>query len=641
MVGVTGAFTRPQRTLTGIQNSKPCLLASTALASGVLISFAVNPPSALAAACVGQNTAVVICNNVTTNNVAERQTTNSTPTTVTIGPGFLNGFGLAATQAIGGTTLNVTNTGTVTLDNPGASLSSLPVLQLTGDGGAITYTGSGSITNTAATPTSTGLQVTNAPGGDISISTSGPITGFVGISATSGTPLNGLTESGNITITNTSIVTGTGNSAILTHSEAGTTTITNSGTLNGGFAGVEAFGGPGSITVTNTGNVNGAFFGIHIDTAALNSGAITINSTGNITGAAAEGILVIQDVGPTSIHAHNVFGGSEGITVSSNGSVSVETTGTIRGVIEWGIAVDTPGSINVNVLSGSVTGVGEWSIFARGGSDISIAVNSGATVSGNPTETWGIEALHSGGNGSTNITVNGSVLDGGIKSTVLGSGLNTVTVGGSVVNTVGQGIFASAVNGATNITNSGTVTGFLAGIEAASTAGAITVTNSGSVSATGAEAAGVLVQTESGTALVNSTGTVTGSRGIDVRSASGPIGIHANNVAATSGDGILGRSTTGAVSIETTGTINAFSNGITASSGTGSIDVNVLGGSITAGAAGILTTAVNGPTNIANFAIVTGSLAGILATGLGTGSVTVANAGSVSATGPDAAGVFV
>ena len=59
---------------------------------------------------------------------------------------------------------------------------------------------------------------------------------------------------------------------------------------------------------------------------------------------------------------------------------------------------------------------------------------------------------------------------------------NLVSVGGSVANFSREGIFASAVDGATSITNAGSVTGTLAGIRAQSSGtGSILVTNTGSV----------------------------------------------------------------------------------------------------------------------------------------------------------------
>src|SRR5262249_23922606 len=130
----------------------------------------------------------------------------------------------------------------------------------------------------------------------------------------------------------------------------------------------------------------------------------------------------------------------------------------------------------------------------------------------------------------------------------------------------------------------------------------------------------------------------------EVLSDSGSIGIHANNVTAQSSGGIVAQSNAGAnVSIETTDAISsAFSNGIAAFAGAGSINVNVLSGSITSGAAGIMPTPLNGPTYIANFGTITGLFAGIDAESTGAGSITVTNAGSVIATGPaGAVGIFV
>ena len=297
-----------RHTRTALRRPRSFLLTSTALAGGVLACVA-NLNTALSAACVGQNTDTVICDNVTTNNFAERITTNNIngTTTVTIGPGFLNGFGLGAVQNTSeGSALQVTNTGTVTLNN--ALAVGVAALQLTGDGGAVTYTGSGSINN--AVTGSFALGITNTLGGNISISSSGPITG--GISATVGNSVNGITEFGNIAITNTSIVNGGINPALFIQAEAGTTTITNSGTLTGSFAGINASGDVGTITITNTGNINATSSGangINISWADpfLITGAVTINSTGNITGRD-NGINAFSDEGPLTIRVNNVSG---------------------------------------------------------------------------------------------------------------------------------------------------------------------------------------------------------------------------------------------------------------------------------------------------------------------------------------------
>ena len=88
-----------------------------------------------------------------------------------------------------------------------------------------------------------------------------------------------------------------------------------------------------------------------------------------------------------------------------------------------------------------------------------------------------------------------------------GSGSVNVNVLSGSITSGAAGILTTAVSGSTNIANFGTVTGSLASILATGLgSGSVTVANAGNVSATGSDAPGIFVQTNSGTALVNSTG---------------------------------------------------------------------------------------------------------------------------------------
>jgi outer membrane autotransporter protein len=528
---------KPERRIVGYRR----LVFSYGFVGVVFGDLVICPSVARAAPCTGQDTATVTCANVTTTNDVERTSTNQTATTVGIS-GTNNGFGIAIVQSgLSGTSLTVTNNGSVAVDAVGSS-SSRPVLQLTGNGGLISYSGSGDITNNTALAFSPALTITNVNngGGGISVNTgtatvSGPgginltTAGFGTIDLTTGGQISSLPLGSAITasavsgITTINVISGLLQSASFgigaTASGTGDIRIDmTGGQINSGLTGIAtatrgnifvtantivasngsgifASGtGNGTVRVDTNGTINSSAFGV----SAGGFGPVTVNIANNIT-ATAGGVDAASDSSTTVTQtAGTIQSGGDGIAAGSitSGGVTVNITGGQIGtnaaspVGGNGVSVQSFGSANadINITAGAIfsTSDGINARFANSDNAGNINITSNGNIfsaQGN-----GIVAEVSGPAGSISVTNNASISANGAFAGIhlLGGSANSIINTGTILGSTGIQIS----RGTTTLTNSNTITGGTAIL--IDNGGTLFVDNTGSINGTVRVATGTL-----------------------------------------------------------------------------------------------------------------------------------------------------
>src|SRR5262249_29320483 len=168
---------------------------------------------------------------------------------------------------------------------------------------------------------------------------------------------------------------------------------------------------------------------------------LKVSNAGTVTTAEAVNALSLSGSGGDVLYtgngsATNTAGMAAGLSISNTGTGIISATVGTRGLPggpptlsgSTGLLVEHSGSgpISIQVNNGStVTGTAGDGIFASstGGSNLTVRLEEGATTkTNNPISFWGIRADTQGGNGSNVITMNGTVIDGGILSSVVGTG---------------------------------------------------------------------------------------------------------------------------------------------------------------------------------------------------------------------------
>ncbi|MDA9520779.1 hypothetical protein XI06_10455 [Bradyrhizobium sp. CCBAU 11434] len=267
-----------------------------------------------------------------------------------------------------------------------------------------------------------------------------------------------------------------------------------------------------TINVTSGTFLNGTTSGITLNRGAINNAGAILGGTAasnGATGIAAGGDLDLKNTGDRVQAA-----GTNGIAISSSGTVNIENAAGIFAIGTGGIAIQA-NIVNLATNSGQVDGL-RFGIFAT----TSVVVNN--TSSGS--------VFADGTNGAA-ITTSGSVLINNANSVF-------ATSSGSVAIRAGTVTVAS---------NTGTIAGGLAGI---SSAGAATINNGASGEIESTLANSVAISSGSAVTVANAgevIGNAVGSRGIAantvvVSSNSGRIeagaqGVFANTATVTNGSG--------------------------------------------------------------------------------------------------------
>jgi len=229
-------------------------------------------------------------------------------------------------------------------------------------------------------------------------------------------------------------------------------------------------------------DVEGGLFGIGANN--LGTGVTSVTATGSIQGGEG-GIYAYNGATATdlTISAADVSGGSVGIYSQNlgTGETVITTTGVVRGnagsilAMNGGTATDL--TVNAAEVSGSLGalngGTGRTAIRASGSVDGGILAFAGEDTTGLVIEAADVSsgiAASNGGTGATSITATGTVRGGNVGIVAINDEQTTsltisaADVHGAVSNG-GIGIGAlSEGTGATSITATGSVTGGLAGI---------------------------------------------------------------------------------------------------------------------------------------------------------------------------------
>jgi uncharacterized protein with beta-barrel porin domain len=420
---------------------------------------------------------------------------------------FISAFN---TNATNNANVSVTHTGTLTSTNAdGISATTLGggnvsvtttklIVANTANHGinAITATGGITINTGAVTVNSTGtaIQATVTTGATrgVAITTNGTITSTggsgIGSFVAGGSGNTAITFNGDVSFASTA--TGIGAFS----NSTGSITVSGSGNVTGGTGAAVAVGTSaattsGDLTVNTSGN-----FGSNIaafNTQAANNTNISVTHTGTVTSTNVDAIsattpgggnvsittsqLILANV---ASHAINAITGTGGITIKT-GAVTVDSTGTAINA-----AVTAGGTRGIAITTnGTITSTGGLGILATvaGGSG-GILINSNGAVDA-PLFDAIVAQISGGGTGNITVNVNGAVTANAANVGLTLAGGTTTTVTNNSTITAGTGILADHVN----LTN--TATGTISGtVGVRTTAGPSSVFNAGTISGSGGTA---------------------------------------------------------------------------------------------------------------------------------------------------------
>ncbi len=442
--------------------------------------------------------------------------------------------------------------------------------------------------------------------------------------------------------------------------------------------GIQAQATAGAVTVTSTGDIRSATNASGTPTGTTaNMGILAVNTGANAIGVTNSGKIAAFGTG---IAARAT--GTAGITISNTGDItSATTTATTTNTPSAGITIinaaisaqTTSGSNAIGVTTQGNLTSGAIGIYARHGGSGTVTVNN--TLGNITAGTIGVIA--SSASGSASVTSKGDILSGTQTIWVIAATNGTATVDstGNLTTTTtsttatAAAIYATSATGIVNVTTHGDITATgdtsVKGIYAINAgAGAVTVKNYGSTNGIRSSGIGIFGKTTTGSVQITSSGPIasTNNRGIAGQATTGSVTINntgdirsstSSSILAGGGNnvGISAVDTgSGAISVTNSGTINSFAQGILArSTGTGAISV-ISTGDITEGNAAITST-LTGLTganysaaifaqNIGganNVSVSTGGALksnryGVFALATGSGTVSIANTGSVDTT---------
>jgi autotransporter-associated beta strand protein len=423
-----------------------------ALSICILAILFIQSETALAqCATTGTNPVTLTCaTNTTTTNTSNVASPNPTTSDRTqdfnasivgqINSGVtVNGFGLSLVTTLPGSTISVTNNGSITTNQNGFRALQVAPGAL-GNFGTFSYSGTGSITNTG---NGDALNISNGGTGGITINVSG--TSTIAAGSTAAGIAAGGPDTGSVGVTVQSGGTVQGQVAV---SFGGTTnnTLTNSGTVQGiGVGSIGVSGVP--ATIINSGNITALARGAFGDNLTIT------NNLGGTIQATDVGGVAVQAIGTTgfanitnntgaTISATNTSGiaiAATTATVNNSGTISgafdgvntqntttIMNSGTITGTARSGVRVGSNASID---NSGTITGL-TGIVFRDAGAGFGAPTNGSVFNSGTITGTGGtaINFAATAGAGPFSLTIASTSI---INGNVLGTGADTFQLGGS------------------------------------------------------------------------------------------------------------------------------------------------------------------------------------------------------------------
>jgi uncharacterized protein with beta-barrel porin domain len=409
-----------------------------------------NNPNPVTLSCAANTTTTNTTNTTSPNPATSDQAQNFNTSIVgQVNSGVtVDGFGLALISTLVGSTISMTNNGTISTNQ-----TNNRALQINagapGNFGTFSYSGSGNIINTG---TGDALFISNSGSGDISITVSGTST----ISATA---------------TGSGIATGTGNTTVLVQSggtvkggnaiSIGTgtvNTVTNFGTLQGVSSGVSA----DNTTIQNSGTITALTSGIFGDNLTVtNNGSATISATavngaavralgaigfanisnfatGTISATNTNGVAIATTTGIIS-NAGAITGVLDGVNTQNTTTLTNLSTGVITGTTRSGVRVGSNASID---NSGTITGL-TGIVFRDAGAGFGAPTNGSVFNAGTITGTGGtaINFAFTPGAGPFTLTIAPTSV---INGNVLGIGADIFQLGGTGTGSFNVGDLGSA-----------------------------------------------------------------------------------------------------------------------------------------------------------------------------------------------------
>ena len=356
----------------------------------------------------------------------------------------------------------------------------------------------------------TGVWANNNSSGAVSISVAGTTQGGIGIDARA--------AGGDVTIS-AAAVTGSATGIKVAATGTGNVSISATGAVTGTGAsgiGIDASASGGDVTIIAAA-VTGSATGIKA--ATTGAGNVSISASGEVSAAGTSsgtGIDASASGGDVTITAAAVTGTATGIKVvaTGTGSVSILATGAVMGTGSDGIDASASGG-DVTITAAAVTGSAAGIKAATTGAG-NVSISASDTVTGTGASGIGIDASASGGD----VTITAAAVTGSaaaIKAATTGTGYVSISATGAVMGTgaSGIGIDASASGGDVTIT-AAAVTGTDTAIKAAAT-GAGNVSISASDAVTGTSADGIFVSHNgTGATTIAVTAAVAGGNGANV-----------------------------------------------------------------------------------------------------------------------------
>jgi uncharacterized protein with beta-barrel porin domain len=448
--------------------------------------------------------------------------------------------------------LTVTNSGAISSADTGINISGVNPTGTLSNSGSISGSSYG-IFNSGGTAGT----LTNEPGGTISGGAYGIYNGGTTSNPTSGT-IATLTNRGTISGTVDGIHS-TGTIDVLTNESGGTIsggataginnnnggagggtigTLTNSGTISGGFYGIYSQGSIDTLTnesdgtissggsginnsgtigtLTNRGAISGGGYGI-ANTAAGVITTLTNESGGTISSASWSGIFNNGTIG--TLTNRGAITGTNGIFNNGGGTTSNPNGGSIGTLTNSGTIGGNTYGINNTGMIGALTNIGTITgpiaIYNSSTGTIGPIVNSGL-IAGNIQNDAAQALTINGGSGAIYGTLTGSSgsIGSGDKGTITNTNSNLIFDTGNIllnddINVTGHSV--TVTDATIVVVNPVTITGDLtvAGtIALGNSSGSVTV--NGNYTQTGVYAVQVNNAGQSGKMVVNGTATLTG-----------------------------------------------------------------------------------------------------------------------------------
>ncbi|MBL6939642.1 MAG: filamentous hemagglutinin N-terminal domain-containing protein [Alphaproteobacteria bacterium] len=390
--------------------------------------------------------------------------------------------GAGAGRAISATTLNVSTSGAITLDNPANAFTNLTI----GNGSAATIRDTGAVEIDGV-----------AVAGTLALTTTGAITQSAGAgNAISATTLN-VSTSGAITLDNpanafTNLMVGNGSAATIRDTStveidgvavAGTLALTTTGAITQGAGAGNAISAAilnvsagGSITLDNAANAFGTLtidnastarirdsVAIEIDGVSV-AGALALTTTGAVTQGAGAGnairaaLLNVSTSGAITLgNAANAFGQ---LTIGGATDAVIADTGDVSGNVKVdGVVADTltlSGSTRVSQGAGGSDFISArlLTVSASGSITLNNAGNAfGKLAIGGGTDATIVDA----GGHAGNLEIDGAAVTG----TLTISGSATVSQGTGGTDFISAGALAVSATGAITLSNAANAFGYL------------------------------------------------------------------------------------------------------------------------------------------------------------------------------------